>query len=481
MTNYKQIFYIRLQKTNISRIFYLMIIITCISITGIKAQSDSALKSADKISYDLFNKAEWNSLISFSENALKKNIDFIFLRVRLGIAYYETGKYFDAVKNLQEAFDKGYETPLLIEYLYFSYLEAGRKEDADYYFYKLPENKRKRLKPQDNSFMYEIHVDAGYGLSNDENKNENIDLDGSFNAYGEQTLFGNYFYLNAGFKQLPLRWLNVIYSYNYLSLKKTKQIMYNNVKTSDPYTQQQQQFYIKYDIRAGDGFVISPSGHYIYTSDNTIYSKFDSVNYSYNMQTMTYDSLNYFYTINNKPAIQDNFVLSLSLSKQIYIYKAALHGSFSYLNGNHQSQIGANFKAFPKKKNTLYTFTDLTLQNQNDVTNLIVYQSLGGKLHKNLWGEAFVTIGKMNNYNEQNGAVVYNNPDVINLKFGGEMKYYFNENLSASLIYVNEQREKNYLTYTLTKNGNNSPIANPEYLSLDYSVNTILAGLKLYF
>ncbi|MFZ1323147.1 MAG: hypothetical protein WAT71_16430 [Ignavibacteria bacterium] len=403
------------------------------------------------------------------------------MRVRLGIAYYETGKCFDAVINLQKAFDLGYETPLLIEYLYFSYLQAGRKEDADYYFYKLPENKRKRLKPQDNSFMSEIFSDAGFGLSNDDSKNENVDLDGPDNIYGEQILNGNYFYLNAGFRQLPLRWLNILYSYNYLSLKKTKQIMFNNEIISDPYTQQQQQFYIKYDIRAADGFVISPSGHYVYVNDNTIYAEYDSVNYSYNAQTMTYDSLKYFYTINTLPAIQDNFVLSLSLSKQFYIYKTALHGSFSYLNGTHQTQLGANFTAYPKKKNTLYTFTDLTLQRQNDITNLIFFQSVGGKLYKNLWGEAFVTIGNMNNYNEQNGALIYNNPDVITLKFGAEMNYYFNKNLSASLVYVNQQREKKYLTYKFVNTGGNLPSAYPEFLSLDYSVNTILAGLKLYF
>lgn len=452
-----------------------------ISFSEVRSQSDSALNNAEKISYDLFSKGKWNELISFSENALKKNIDFIFLRVRLGIAYYETEKYFDAIVHLKKAFDLGYETPSAIEYLYYSYLQAGRQEDADFYFYRLPKNKRDRIKPQDNSFMNKFYADGGFGFSNDKSKNENTDIDGSDNIYGEQLINKNYFFISLGFKQLPLRWLNLTYNYNYLDLKKAKVIKYNDVSITDDYKQQQQQFYLKFDIRAGDGFVISPSGHYVFVKDKTIYADYDSATFSYNAQTMSYDSLKYYYSILQRENIQDDYVISLSLSKQFYIYKTALHGSYSFLNGSNQTQLGANMTFYPKKKNTLYTFSDITLHSQNDVTNLIFFQSAGGKLYKDLWGEVFAAFGRMNNYNEQNGALVFNNPDVTVFKFGAEFNYYFSKNISASLVYVNQQREKKYLTYSLSGFSNNLPVTYPELVDLKYSVNTILGGFKIYF
>ncbi|MBS1518306.1 MAG: hypothetical protein JSS91_09500 [Bacteroidetes bacterium] len=436
------------------------------------------MRYADKKSYELYNQGKWNELIAYSENAISKKIDFIFLRVRLGVAYYETGKYFDAIINLKRAFDQGYENPFVIENLYYSYLQAGRPNDAEFYFYKLPNEIREKIRPLDNSFMTELNADAGTGISNDKSSNSGVDLDGADNVYGEQILYDNYFFLNAGFKQKPLRWLSISYSYNYLSLKKTKEIMYNDSRISDDYTQQQQQFYNEYEIRAGDGFVISPSGHYIFTKDNTVYANYDSLSVR---QTKGNDSVLYYYTVTKRESIQDNFVLSLNLSKQFYNYKAAVHGSFSYLNGAHQTQFGASLTAYPLKKNTFYTFSDLLVHTQNSDHQVIFFQSAGGKLYKELWGEVFATFGRINNYNEQNGALVFNNPDVIKFKLGAEFNYYFNKNLSASLVYVYQKREKNYLIYKVYAFNNLIPLSRPEFVKLDYSVNTILAGLKLYF
>ena len=130
--------------------YFLIILFLILSSAGVKAQSDSALKNADARSYELYNAAKWNELISYCENALIKKIDFIYLRVRLGIAYYETGKYFDAIVNLKKAYDLGYRSPYLTELLYYSYIQTGRTEDADYYFSKLPVKIKKKIRPLGN-------------------------------------------------------------------------------------------------------------------------------------------------------------------------------------------------------------------------------------------------------------------------------------------------------------------------------------------
>jgi hypothetical protein len=43
---------------------------------------------------------------------------------------------------------------------------------------------------------------------------------------------------------------------------------------------------------------------------------------------------------------------------------------------------------------------------------------VGFKVHNNIWLEGFATLGDINNFTENNGFVVYNNPDIIKFRCG---------------------------------------------------------------
>lgn len=452
----------------------------------INAQDDLSIDSLDKKMEELFVNKKWNEIISLGKKALAVNIETYFLRVRLGIAYYQTKKYFDAIPNFEKAIDIAYPEPEVLRFLYYSYVITGRMEDANYTYFLMPESEKIKIKPLENSFVNDLIIESGLGISNDYDKNSSIDLDGTDNIYGEQILSGNNFFVNGGIRQLPLKWLGILYDYTYMKTDREKQIQFNNTKNSDSYSQIQNQFYNKFDIRAAKGLVISPAGRYIKLEDNTIYSNYDSASYTYNPNTMAYDSVEYYYTLFNQQNISDNFVLSVAVFKYISIFKFEVNGSFSYLNNNHQSQYGLSFKSFPYGKVNFYTNTDLVLHNQNKVSNIIFTQLFGGEIYKNLWLEGFGTYGNMSNYNEQNGYIVYNNPDVINYKFGAELKYYFPINLTVSILYQFQERTKNYLTYffpdaAITGSSTNFPGAEHELMQVNYQMNIFLAGIKLFF
>lgn len=464
-----------------NKLYLIIFSLIFFSTVNVFAQSDLSPDSLDKKMEELFVNKKWNEIISLGKRARAVNIESYFLRVRLGIAYYQTKKYFEAIPNFEKAIDIAYPEPEVLRYLYYSYLITGRMEDANYTYYLMPESEKIKIKPLENSFVNDLNIESGIGTSNDYDKNSSIDLDGPDNIYGEQILSGNYFYVNGGLRQLPLKWLGVLYDYTYMKEDKTKQIQFNNVKNSDSYSQIQNQFYNKFDIRIANGLVVSPAARYIKVESNTIYADYDSVSYSYNPNTMTYDSVKYYYTLFNQQNISDNFVLSLAVFKYISIFKFEVNGSFSYLNNNHQSQIGLSFKSFPYGKTSFYTNTDLVLQNQNKVSNLIFSQLLGGGIYKNIWLEGFGTYGRMSNYNEQNGFIVYNNPDVIEYKFGAEFKYYFPFNMTAYLAYEFQQREKNYTVYSYVPTPNSFPGYQQELNQVNYQVNVFSAGVKLFF
>lgn len=445
------------------------------------AQKDLTVEYVDTKTLEYFETQQWEKLIRIGERALENGIESYLLRVRLGIAYYELEKYFGAIPHFEKAVATGYADGVTKEYLYYCYIYTGREEDANEILFDMSPNRREKLRPLINDFINDVKGDAGFSFSNDETKNASIDLDGPDNAYGEQTMNGNQFFFDVGIGQLPLRWFKINYAFTYLNIDRQKQIMFNNERFTDDYKQKQGQLFNEFRFLATHGLVISPSGHYINSKETSMNATYDSLSYRYNSISMGYDSLRFYYTLDDAKVEQDNFVLSLSVFKWFSIFKAGVSGSFSYLNSKHQSQYGASFTVFPLSKPYLYLSSNAVVHNQNSVSNLIFTQSAGGRIIDNLWLEAFTTFGKMNNYNEQNGFIVYNNPDVIKLKYGAELRYYFPFNMSAYFVYAGQNREKKYLTYSLSGYNNNFPVYSPQSITAEYNLNTIVFGLKYDF
>ncbi|MBL0107861.1 MAG: tetratricopeptide repeat protein [Ignavibacteria bacterium] len=447
--------------------FYVLIFLLIFNANA-NAQNNFSKDSVDKKSAFLFQNKKWDELISFGNTALKRNAETYFLRVRLGMAYFEKENYFNAIPEFERAIEIGYQDENVLEYLYNSYLKTGRTEDAAYIFSSFSESGKNRIKPLNNSFAENIFTGIEYGFSNDESRNANTDLDGDQNKYGEQIIFRNSILATAGLNQLPFDRLNIFYDYTYINSGKTKIIMRNNEKLNDDYQEIQNRFYNRFDVLAANGLVISPAGHYISKKYNTLF-------------TGIADSTLTDITVSEKEINNENFILSLSASKFYSIYKFTLSGSFSYLNEFHQSQLGLSFMMYPLRKTSFYTNTSAVLHSENKISNLIVSQSLGIKAGKRIYIEAFVSAGKMKNYNEQNGYTVYNTGDVIKTKFGISLDFSLLKNLNFNIGYSFRQSEKNYLTYK-AKGLYRGVISYEQTLTkLNYNVSVITAQAKFIF
>jgi len=115
--------------------------------TGYSQERLTAL-SADTITYQQLLNQDWDALIETGNRALAAGIDFYYLRYRLGIAWYEKKNYHKAAVHFDKAFRMSSEDDLLREYLYFSYVFAGRGYESsylDYYFATRFKNKLTQL------------------------------------------------------------------------------------------------------------------------------------------------------------------------------------------------------------------------------------------------------------------------------------------------------------------------------------------------
>lgn len=97
-----------------------------------RSQSADTLSPAvvEQYSYQLYLGKEWKQLDHFCDKAFRQDYDYYYLRMRAGIASYETGNYRKAIRHFLKALDFNSGDETATNYLYSSYTYAGYEEEA---------------------------------------------------------------------------------------------------------------------------------------------------------------------------------------------------------------------------------------------------------------------------------------------------------------------------------------------------------------
>jgi len=114
--------------SNFKPVLYLFIF----SLFFLKSYSQNEIDAAEIETKTLesYTNKNWNSLISLGNEAIKNGNDYFYLRMRLGIAYYEKKNYCLALGHFKKAIDFNATDDLANEYLYYSYTYIGKEEEA---------------------------------------------------------------------------------------------------------------------------------------------------------------------------------------------------------------------------------------------------------------------------------------------------------------------------------------------------------------
>ncbi|MDZ4713687.1 MAG: hypothetical protein SGI89_15375 [bacterium] len=461
----------------INKFFIALLLIVFLSIKAsaqIKILEDSAALKMQQ----LYEEKNWLQLITQGERFLKSGKDSYNLRRGLGTAYYKTGNYFKAIPNLQKVVNVGYADPKTVGYLYNAYELTGREEDKNYIYNELSGRIKEKVKPLENPFAESVQAYYKKGITNDLEKNSGVDPGAFENIDADQTLSGDYSSFNAGLSQTPLKWLKISYFFSYLSQTKRKEAYYKNFKIENDYTQIQNNFYNRLDIRVSDGFVISPAFHF-----------FGTKTMNFQLTNITDTSFQQEASVN----YIEEVLGSIEISRYFSNFRIGLNGSYGKLNGKYHTQTGVSARAFPTGKINFFTDTEFAILIEDQKANPIINQSVTLKINRNLAGRIFFTIGKMQNYHEQNAKLLYNSPDIIKYKFGAEVGYDFPFNLNAYLSFEHQDLEKTFRISSLPSSVSNrsfstaminklSTVGTEDHSTiLKYSLNSFSAGLKFNF
>ncbi len=416
--------------------------------------------------YRLFTEQKWDSLLLTGNKALREGVDFYYLRVRMGIACFEQGKYFPAVRHLKTARGQNPSDSYVNYYLYYSLRYTNQSEEAELILAALPPETREKIE-QKRKWADLVYVSGGYTFSSALPTDRKGTLMKHDSVYGEEDLYGDNTYFGAGWNLRPARRLSFQIQYIYLGFTRQRfhqwsrgeyqltavrdtswgkeyvysfpQMVYD---TSYQYRVNQHEFHLGANLAAGSGIRIMPAIHLVrvgfpltrasYRFDTidlpAYYTNTDSTIHTFSFPLLTY-------TFPTRDTSFTNYVASLRITKDAGLFSAGISGSYANLNGNIQKQIGASVTFFPAGNLNYYSSTFVTGFFQNREKRLLISQILGAKLTSWLWAEASFHYGDHTNANIFNGSVVYNNSDRIRYRCGASMLFVVSPQLQLSLTW----------------------------------------------
>ncbi len=400
----------------------LLIILFFTITTNVSFAQNTTIDQVDKQTYDSFFSKDYKKTIQLGNEAINNNIDYYFLRYRLGVSYYEIKNYVEAIPHLEKAKEMQNTDPVLLEYLYYSYLFSYNNTKAEL----LAETFSSELKEKVNykpTLFKSISLEAGL-LSNpkfDSNKNIRGTNQMARGTFYSDVIFGNLLITNSFSPKFKLQ-----NSFNYVS--NTSNEIIQGFK-NDIFTNNNN--YFQWNI----------IGSYSFNQwkINAGFGLYNASSFSYQLPTSFISNA----PISSTKTTTTYFSGSASISKRFKNIEPAI--SFSYSNLSNFNTITAEAFAtyYPFGNINFYGNTKIGLVSFNSNNNTIFTQLIGVKVFKKIWLEGFYSTGNNQNYVSDNGLSTFNTPDNINWYTGSNLNFFFKK-FDLSFTYAFQERASGY-------------------------------------
>jgi len=415
------------------------------------------------LTFALYERQQWDELIEVGEDAIKNGIDFYYLRMRLGIARYEQHNYRHAAPHFEKALVFYPGDQLATEYLYYSFLFAGRKSDSRLIIPLLHEATKAKMGIKKSLFLEELYFEGGPAFSNISNLEENWKNPSAADTiYSSTTYFNGYNYFHGGIRLDILPYLSIYQGYGQLNATAQQNIRDFNMEY-EPFERvaRQDEYYGNFELSLKKGIKITGAAHFLWVEYDRRDASYDEIG------TLTFD------TVANS---EDDYVLSLSVLKEFTFGSLNISGTYGRLDKDTINQLGASFVYYPFGNINFYGATGMINFWDAEGYRPIFIQEIGGKIYKNLWFEGNATIGQLQNYAEKNAFVIFNAPEEINNKYEAVLIYAAPKHLEISLRYRYLVRESGTIIYTSFDKDEE-----PEITKSQYPFHSIIGGIKWKF
>jgi len=494
----------------ISKLQFLLLMLAGLSGLPAIAADEIDFLTVDRLTWRCYNEQKWDSVITVGKKALRHHIDYYYLRVRMGVAYYEKHEYIPAATHLARARQFNSGDSFVADYLYRSYLYTNHPAEARLLKGSLAQEDGNREPEAGTPFVDRVHSEAGYTISSSNSPNNLSTLMGKDSLYGEQDLYGNNLYGNLSCKLNLSKRVTLSVGYTYLDFSKRKYIQYSHLDdqlvkiadsswgkyyvyniskavkdTSFGYHVYQHEAYLAAAIHLPRGFRIFPAFHLVHVAtplvtatqhfttvkDTSSYGNFDST-------YRTFDFVRSGYSYYQRDSTFNNYLVGLMVTKDLSFFNLGLFGSWSNLNGKQQIQGGVALSYYPLGNLNLYGTTTITGFSQSNKQRLLLSQVVGARITPWWWAEGDIYYGDYTNANILNGSILYNNSDKFDYRGGVNMVFNLSRHIQLSLIYQYSQKESQQVYYTRSLDPvTKSPSSTQQTQNNTYHTHSIIGGI----
>lgn len=351
----------------------IIIALLLLSYLASEAQVNIDFAWYDEHTYKLYQEKAWPKLIELGNSAITDGYDAYYLRMRLGIAYYEQKQYRAAISHFEHALNFN-EDPLAIEYLYYSYKLSGRTMDANLHYAKYKNQLKSRDVSSATGFITGLYTETGLKIISPRNSE-----------------YGPLLYAHVGAEQQLGARLNLYQGYMRLSQNISQfesaagfgPSGTTTIETKRKYVQNE--YYLKATIPIIKGLQLIGSLHTQAIID-----------------TIQYNNISYL----------------AGISSNLKVLDLKLAYGASRLNETYHHQISAGTTIYPQMNRNFYLQSILTYHRGEDLSNIVFYQKIGLKAGAKTWLELYGSFGDMKNVQDLDGFYIYNLNNHLNMRLG---------------------------------------------------------------
>lgn len=418
----------------------LLLLFAIIPFSFLMAQVDLKAQYGQK-TYDQYLAKDWDGLIKTGKEALAENVDFYYLRIRMGIAYAAQYNYRLAIENYKKAIVFVPNDPVAQEYLYYAYLAAGEKKTAHLYVSSLPSTLRKKIKPEKPSAIGNIYLETGLAF---------VEYSDDAFTFPSESYFSELFvrksqtYTNVNLLLNIAKPLSLGLSYTGLGVNSEHQYKVINFDVdNEDLKVSQNDFSAQLNILNKSGLTLIPFIHNVNTALTVTEIYYDTASY-----TLEPDM-----DIDFNAAIStlkwNDQLLGFGFVKKTGLIDIAASISYAWLSNKQQQQLNVSMSYLPRGNYSLYFTPEIRLLKEEDNFRMIYKLSSGFSFTPKLWSELAFTYGNLQQSHEAFGAIVYNLPDVSKFKTDAVINYGFSNGVSLSLRYQLTRKESALASYNL--------------------------------
>jgi len=408
-------------------------------------------ESIEQESYRLYLDKKWEELIRVGNIAIKQEVDYFYLRMRIGIAYYEKKNYALAEEHFRKALLFNSSNDLALEYLYYCLMLNGRLEEARLLSNQFNKELAEKIGTNNKSSIDYIILESG---------TKKTDSSSYYNTYTKTR--SNYFnpplYFQIGLNHSIKNRVSLFHAFSYY-----QQNHYIG-------TIKQLQYFVKSSIPIAKNWLLIPALH-------IIQSNFSSETITYKTDTLwppgapphtlpppgapplqiTTHSLSSTSHLNST-----NQVGSLAVQKNYKRYVFSL-GTCLYSTNELIQFIHSGFMSYSVFGNpNLIVGTSAYLHHVQHKTSL--YTAFSPFIYVQATNRLSLRLSYFQNstYNliEDNGYLVNNSIDLTTSRYSALVNFTLNEHISLYGLYQLEHKTENYQSF-------------------HYKYHMILGGLKI--